>query len=154
MILYSGEINLNLSLTQLNVTTSSMFDLFPGGSGVLKPQSKHSVAVQDACYPNPCANGGYCRNWYGNFFCKCAPGFTGRHCQSGMYVCVCMCVYCMLYVCMYVYVCMYYMCVCMYACMHACMDVWMCGCMCYVCMIIFGVVGFNASATARVISRR
>ena len=128
--MYSGEINLNLSLTQLNATTSSMFDLFPGGSGVLKPQSKHSVAVKDACYPNPCANGGKCRNWYGNFYCKCAAGYTGRHCQSGMYVCVCMCVCLCVYACVYIVCCM---CVCMYmyvciTCMHACMHAWMYGC--------------------------
>ena len=123
MIMYSGEINLNLSLTQLNATTSSMFDLFPGGSGVIQPQSKHSVTVKDACYPNPCANGGYCRNWYGNFYCNCAPGFTGRYCQSGMYVCVSVCMYVCMYVCVYV---------CMHVCMHAC-SMYVCVCM-HVCM--------------------
>ena len=54
---------------------------------MIEPQSKRSVSARNSCYPNPCENGGTCVNWYGNFFCKCAPGYTGIVCHNGMYVC-------------------------------------------------------------------
>ena len=38
------------------------------------------------CETNPCANGGTCRNTYGNFNCTCLVGYTGAQCETGKHV--------------------------------------------------------------------
>ena len=42
-----------------------------------------SVAVIDACVPNPCLNGGNCSNLAGDSFaCDCPVAWTGVRCES------------------------------------------------------------------------
>lgn len=38
----------------------------------------------DPCSPNPCKNGGTCSgDGNGGYSCRCASGYTGRHCDAG-----------------------------------------------------------------------
>ena len=38
----------------------------------------------DECFNNPCLNNASgCKNTFGSYQCKCAPGYTGIHCQIG-----------------------------------------------------------------------
>lgn len=43
------------------------------------PQSSKSLSGADNCNPNPCRNGGDCRNNR----CSCRRGFSGRRCETG-----------------------------------------------------------------------
>ena len=35
------------------------------------------------CSSNPCNNGGTCIDQDDGFECKCHPGYTGDHCETG-----------------------------------------------------------------------
>ena len=46
--------------------------------------------LADACYSNPCSNGGHCtsiNNGPGtyNYTCRCAPNYTGKQCQTSKF---------------------------------------------------------------------
>ena len=43
------------------------------------------VPELDECESNPCENGGTCVDKFNNYTCTCAPGYTGRNCEVGMY---------------------------------------------------------------------
>ena len=43
------------------------------------------------CNPNPCMNGGSCKNLINDYICQCAPGYIRRNCSSEgivAYVCI------------------------------------------------------------------
>jgi hypothetical protein len=44
------------------------------------------LADVDECASGPCMNGGSCRDRVNGYFCQCAPGFTGHHCQTGDFI--------------------------------------------------------------------
>ena len=35
------------------------------------------------CEPNPCLNGGECKEKEGGYKCRCQSGFTGDNCEEG-----------------------------------------------------------------------
>jgi Notch-like protein len=41
----------------------------------------------DDCSPDPCENGGTCRDGLDAFTCRCEPGFTGQRCENAGSVC-------------------------------------------------------------------
>ena len=45
----------------------------------------YSICLEiNECDSHPCANGGTCEDKLANFKCKCAPGYTGVQCQTGI----------------------------------------------------------------------
>ena len=40
------------------------------------------------CQPEPCKNLGKCSNRRTDFYCSCAPGFTGKTCETSKYDCL------------------------------------------------------------------
>ena len=44
------------------------------------------MADMDDCNPNLCRNGGTCTDDINNYSCKCADGYTGENCETGMIV--------------------------------------------------------------------
>ena len=42
----------------------------------------------DECEILPCLNGGTCTHGIDVYYCECAPGIQGDHCQTGMQLCV------------------------------------------------------------------
>ncbi|XP_053403209.1 uncharacterized protein LOC128558310 [Mercenaria mercenaria] len=54
----------------------------------LTPTSQIVLPTQgvDHCLRSPCENGGTCSETIGNYMCLCKAGFTGRHCENGMYI--------------------------------------------------------------------
>lgn len=48
----------------------------PGGEGELPTGSKNK------CHPNPCLNGGTCRENGGGYDCTCVPQYSGPNCES------------------------------------------------------------------------
>ncbi len=43
----------------------------------------HSILDINECGSNPCLNGATCNNLVNEFNCSCAPGYDGKHCQTG-----------------------------------------------------------------------
>ena len=49
----------------------------------LKTNSIDVVDIDD-CKSNPCKNDGACTDGLNNYTCKCATGYTGDNCKTGM----------------------------------------------------------------------
>ena len=39
----------------------------------------------DECASMPCQNGGTCTDAVNGYSCGCVPGYTGTHCETGLY---------------------------------------------------------------------
>ena len=39
----------------------------------------------DECSSTPCQNGGTCTDAVNGYSCGCVPGYTGTHCETGLY---------------------------------------------------------------------
>ena len=37
------------------------------------------------CESRPCKNGGTCQNLINDYSCTCAPGYSGKSCETGKY---------------------------------------------------------------------
>ena len=45
-------------------------------------------STENPCVPNPCMNGGNCKEEKGNFTCDCQPGFEGDTCEISRLTCI------------------------------------------------------------------
>lgn len=70
----------------INFATFSCIFLFLLGNFAIHPFSNPSVSnlEQNACFSNPCENGGTCaQGSKGGFACICPEGFQGPQCTMG-----------------------------------------------------------------------
>ena len=48
----------------------------------------------DDCASAPCQNGGTCVDGINSYTCNCVYGYTGDHCQTGMWTAILLCLWC------------------------------------------------------------
>ena len=44
-----------------------------------------STVDLDFCFPNPCLNGGICRDMTVGYMCECSEQFSGQNCEIGLF---------------------------------------------------------------------
>ncbi|KAF4525401.1 hypothetical protein B566_EDAN004144, partial [Ephemera danica] len=54
------------------------------GTGYEGPNCEHNI---DDCAPQPCRNGGQCRDLVNDYACDCFPAYTGKNCETDIAEC-------------------------------------------------------------------
>ncbi len=67
---------------QASEADSSEAPASPEGGGDAEFETAASILFGTECSPNPCRNGGTCRDTLFSYACTCPAGFTGAQCQT------------------------------------------------------------------------